>query len=90
MQGTRAQSLVREDSACSGATKPVGHTYWALSLESPSHNHWSHHSEKPTHRDEEQLLLTTTTDNPARSNEGTAQPKLKFFKNELFIFKFLN
>ena len=27
MQGTRVQSLVREDPTCCGATKPVSHNY---------------------------------------------------------------
>ena len=29
MQGTRVRSLVLEDPTCRGATKPVGHNYWA-------------------------------------------------------------
>ena len=27
MQGTRVQALVREDSTCCGATRPVSHSY---------------------------------------------------------------
>ena len=40
-QGTRVQSLVREDPTCHGATKPVRHNYWACSLEPASHNYWA-------------------------------------------------
>ena len=32
MQGTPVRSLVWEDSTCHGATKPVGHKYWAFTL----------------------------------------------------------
>ena len=42
MQGTRVQSLVWEDPACHGATKPVRHNYWACALEPMSHNYWAH------------------------------------------------
>ena len=41
MQGTRVQSLVREDPTCHRATKPVHHNYWACALEPASHNYWS-------------------------------------------------
>ena len=33
MQGTRVRALVQEDTKCRGATKPVGHNYWACTLE---------------------------------------------------------
>ena len=42
MQGTRVQSLVREDPTCRGAAKPVRHSYWACALEPASHNYWAH------------------------------------------------
>ena len=50
VQGTRDQSLVREDPTCSGATKPVHHNYWACALEPVSHNYWARASQlqKPT------------------------------------------
>ena len=41
MQGTWVQALVREDSTCRRATKPVHHNYWACVLEPASHNYWS-------------------------------------------------
>ena len=61
MQGTRVRSLVREDPTCRGATKPECRNYWAcvLQLLKPTrlepvlHNKRSHHSEKPTHCNEE-------------------------------------
>ena len=39
MQGTRVQSLVREDSTCRRATRPVCRLYWDGALEPASHNH---------------------------------------------------
>ena len=39
MQGTRVQSLVREDSTCCGATRPVCCHYWDGALEPASHTH---------------------------------------------------
>ena len=41
MQGTRVQPLLREEPTCHGATKPVGHNYWACALEPVSHNYWA-------------------------------------------------
>ena len=41
MQGTRVWALVQEDPTCRGATKPVGHNYWAYTLESTSHKYWA-------------------------------------------------
>ena len=35
MQGTQVWSLVLEDPTCRGATKPVGHNYWACVLWGP-------------------------------------------------------
>ena len=40
MQGTRVRALVREDSTCHGATKPVHHNCWACAPEPVSHNYW--------------------------------------------------
>ena len=40
VQGTRVQSLIREDPTCCGATKPVCHNYRACALEPASHNYW--------------------------------------------------
>ena len=41
MQGTRVQTLVREDPTCRGATKPMRHNYWVCALEPTSHNYWA-------------------------------------------------
>ena len=52
MQGTRAWSLIQEDSTCRRATKPRCH-HWAhaLQLRKPVHrNGGGRHNEKPTHR----------------------------------------
>ena len=77
MQGTWARSLVQEDSTRRGATKPVGHNYWAWALEPASCNYRSQsalgpvlcnerrqHSEKPSHRSEEWHPLATTREKP--------------------------
>ena len=42
MQGTQFWSLVQENSTCHGATKPMGHNYWAYALEPVSRNFWAH------------------------------------------------
>ena len=42
MQGTWVRALVREDPTCRGATKPIGHNYWASALGPASHNYWAH------------------------------------------------
>ena len=47
MQGTRVQSLVREDPTCRGATKSMCHNYWACALEPASHNYWSPRAYSP-------------------------------------------
>ena len=39
MQGMWVRALVQEDHTCRGATKPVGHNYWACALEPTSHNY---------------------------------------------------
>ena len=36
---TEIPSLIWEDSACHGATKPMYHSYWAEALKSMSHNY---------------------------------------------------
>ena len=41
MQGTWVWSLVLEDPTFWGATDPVGHNYWALTLEPTSCSYWS-------------------------------------------------
>ena len=48
MQGTWVQFLVKEDSTCLGATKPVYHSYWnPNALEPVLHNKWSRRNKKP-------------------------------------------
>ena len=42
MQGTWVWSLVRKDSTCHGASKPVHHSYWAHNLEPMSFNYRVH------------------------------------------------
>ena len=41
VEGTWVQSLVREDSTCCGATKPICHSYWAWALEPMSSSYWT-------------------------------------------------
>ena len=42
IQETWVQSLIQEDPRCSGANKPVHHSYWACTLETGNHNYWAH------------------------------------------------
>ena len=60
MQGTWVQSLVREDSTCFRATKPMGHNYQVHGLQllnpiclEPMLCKRSHHNGKPVHHNEE-------------------------------------
>ena len=46
MQGTRVESLVREDATCLGADKPVYHNYRACALEPTLGKKRSHCNEK--------------------------------------------
>ena len=48
MQGTRVWALVREDTTCCGATRPLRHSYWACALEPMSHNDWSPWARSPS------------------------------------------
>ena len=81
MQGTRVQSLVREESTCCTATKPMHHNFWAQEPQilKPAHldpvlqNKRSHHNENPLQR--RVALLSTTRQSPD-SNKETAQPKM--------------
>ena len=49
MQGTRVQSLLREDPTCHVATKPVRHSYWSLSALEPVRYKRKDRNEKPVH-----------------------------------------
>ena len=42
MQEIWVWSLVWKDPICHGATKPVGHNYWACAQEPGSHSCWAH------------------------------------------------
>ena len=57
MQGTRAGSLVREDSTCHGATKPVRCHYWAYTLEPVLCNKRGHCSRPMRHRKEQPCTM---------------------------------
>ena len=65
--------------------EPAYHNYWAhvLQLLKPAClktvlcNKRSHRNEKPAHRKEEWPPLTTTRENPTRSNEDPTQPQNK-------------
>ena len=49
MQGTQVQSLVREDSTCHRAIKPMYHNYLSLrAFEPVLHNKRSNHKDGPT------------------------------------------
>ena len=72
MQVTEVQALVRRDTTCRGAAKPLRHNYWACTLEPMSHNYWAHARQllkparlepvfcsKRRHRNEKPLLTAT-------------------------------
>ena len=61
LQGTRVQSLVREDPTCCGATKPMRHNYWARALEPASHNYWACALEPGSHDYWSPCATTTET-----------------------------
>ena len=60
MKGTWVRSLVWEDSTCHQATEQGYHNYWSLRSRPVLCNKRSHCSEKPTHCQEEEPLLTAT------------------------------
>ena len=63
MQGTRVRSLVRGDSTCWGAIKPVcPHTPEPVLL-----NKRSHRDKAPSHGNQEEPLLATTRESPPRA-----------------------
>ena len=77
MQEAQVWSLVQEDPMCNGATKPVGHNYWACALEPGRHVYrvLSPHVLEPVHiATREQLQLTVIREKPERSSEDPAQP----------------
>ena len=84
MQRTRVWALVREDSTCRRAAKPVSHNYWArlpqllrpVRLEPVLRSGRGHCNEKPVHHNEEWPLLPATREKPVRSNEDPMQPKI--------------
>ena len=61
VQGTRVQSLVKEDPTCCGAAKPVCRSYWSPHTRPVLCSKRSRRDEKPTRRDQEQTLLITAT-----------------------------
>ena len=63
MQETVVRSLVQEDPTCFGVTKPVCHNCRICALEPVLGNKRNHHSEKPTHHNEEQTLLAAAREN---------------------------
>ena len=81
LQRTLVQSLVREDSTCREATKPMCQDYWACALELMLHNKRSHCNKKSTHRKESSLPCCNYRKS-ASSNEDPALPKLKLKKKE--------
>ena len=87
MQGTGVQSLVWEDFACRGATKPLGSNYWACELQllKPACLESVLSSER-SHRNSERSWCIETQSRPhfpqveeslCKGNEDPAQPKIK-------------
>ena len=72
----------------------MSRNYWACvpqllkptSQDPMLHNKRSHHSEKPTHYNKEQLLLATTRESLCKSNEDRVEPKKKKRMKSFLIF----
>jgi len=87
MQRTQVRSLVQENPTCSGATKPVRHSYWSLGSQAPMLcNKGSHHSEKPTHWTREDLPLAANWGKPHAGTEpGQSKVNIKLLKKQLVV-----
>ena len=81
LQPTLVRSLVREDSTCREATKPMCQDYRAWALELVLHTKRRHCQKKSTHGNESSLLCCHYRKS-ASSNEDPALPKLKLKKKE--------
>ena len=82
VQETQVWSLVREDPACSRATKPVCHHHWACALEHRSRNYWSSGSLEPAlcsrtsqHMTSGQRPLLTKTREKPMQQQDSGHPK---------------
>ena len=94
MQETQVQSLTRQDTMCSRATKPMQHIYWATAPEPESRNSWGLHTPEPMqsnkrgHGNEESARQIESPPPPPLqlekspcSNEDPTQPQInKNFK----------
>ena len=74
MQGTRVRSLVREDSTCCGATKPVGRNYWTCVLEPASHKYWAREPQVLSPRATTTEACVPRARAPQREATGTRSP----------------
>ena len=84
MQETQVQSLVREDSTCHRAIKPMYHNYWNLrAFEPVLHNKRSNHNDEPIYHNQRVVPARHNQRKPTRSNEDPAQPKINVFKKEV-------
>ena len=79
-QQTLVQFLVRDNSTCGEATKPMCRDYWACALGLVLHKR-SHCKRKSTHCNESGLPCCNYRKS-ACSNEDPAQPKLKLKKKK--------
>ena len=79
MQGTQALFLVRDDSTCRGATKPMCHHHWAhtrVLLKPMFPDERSPHNDKPAHHKE------------GRADTQQSKPSAAKNKHVIFIFFF--
>ena len=87
IQQIQVLPLVREDSICFGATKPMCHNFWVCAIEPVSHNYWglralepalrnkrSHCSEKPAQLESGSPARSNQRE-PGGSSEDPVQPK---------------
>ena len=87
MHGTRARSLVREDSTCHIATKPIPQNYGAGELQlleparlEPVLHSWRRHRDEPPHRSWRGAPLAATREKPVEQQRpSTVKNKQAFF-----------
>ena len=90
MQETRAKSLVWEDSACCGATKPICIAYWDCALDSASCNYRSPHTYSLCSTTETMAIGSLSTEmksNPCSSHLEKACAAMKTQCNQEYKIK---
>ena len=77
MQGTLVPSLVREDSTCYGAAKPMRRNYRSPRTLEPVLHKRRHHSKKPAHRNKKSPTTAATRESLGAATKTQHSQKLK-------------